>query len=98
MKKDLLNIFTSIQNIWIEGNKQLLVLWKKGLDQLPNSTNPKSTKNRLLILLDNPAIALLLNTILFWLIGSIFGGLIGQIMFGATFINILFFCLQLFKK
>ena len=49
-------------------------------------------------LLSNPATALFLNTVLFWFVGSIFGGLIEFILMTLSGINIIIFCFTLLRK
>lgn len=49
-------------------------------------------------LLSNPATALFLNTVLFWFVGSIFGGLINFVLMTLSGINIIIFCFTLLRK
>lgn len=93
IKQQAVKVLVSISSTYELINKQLLFFWRKVLER---QTDNRITKG-LLILIENPATALFLNTLLFAAVGHIFGGLISSILFTMTAINIVLFCANILK-
>lgn len=88
VKQKLLNILLQLMDIYEDINKSLLFFWREALTR----QSPNRWTFALKTLIDNPATALFLNTLLFSFVGSFFGGLIEQILFIGAGINIILFC------
>lgn len=93
-KKALKELYNVLSKLYLAGNQNLLLFWRKIIEKNPE----KRWSIALRTLLDTPATALLLNTILFATVGKTFGGLIESVLFFVSMINIVFFCLTFFKK
>lgn len=91
IKAKLLNILIKLDQFYIHLNQQLLFFWHKILTR----QSENRLTNGLKILIENPATALLLNTILFAALGIIFGGLIERVLFIITGLNIIVFCVKI---
>ncbi len=78
LKSSLSKLITVIHNLYLGLLKNTTFFWTKIFEK----------ESKLRILLEEPAIVLFFNTILF-------GGLVGQVAIGACFLNILMF---LFEK
>jgi mannitol-specific phosphotransferase system IIBC component len=74
-------------------NSLLMSFWVKLLDQQKDNRITRGLK----ILIKNSATALFLNTLLFAAIGHIFGGLINNILFYASALNIIVFLARILK-
>ena len=90
-KLRLVNILKKMMGFYSDLNSYLLVGWRWILN--------KQSDNKITIALrklaENQATALALNTILFAAIGTIFGGLIEQVLFLAAGLNIIVFCAKI---
>lgn len=91
IKAKILNILIKLDQFYINLNQQLLFFWHRILSR----QSENRLTNGLKILIENPATALLLNTILFSALGIIFGGLIERILFIISGLNILVFCIKI---
>lgn len=85
LKSNLSKLITVIYSLYLGLLKNTTFFWTKIFEK----------EGKLRILLEEPAIVLFFNTLLFAFIGNFFGGLIGQVALGACFLNILMF---LFEK
>lgn len=94
LKELLIKALTYFNQFYNLLNEKLLFAWKFVLDK--QSENKITRAVRLLI--DNPATALALNTILFYLI-SVFlsgnGGIIGMVFMNLAMMNIIMFCVNI---
>lgn len=72
-------------------NSNLFLFWTKLLERQSNGRWSFFFKK----MLENEATRLFINTILFFIIGSIFGGLINQILFLIACLNILVFLIKI---
>lgn len=93
IKQQAVKVLIAVTSAYETINMQLLFFWRKVLER---QSDNRITKG-LLILIENPATALFLNTLLFAAIGHIFGGLIASILFTMTAINIVLFCVNILK-
>lgn len=92
IKKNILNIIVKIDGFYSDLNKKILYpLWVLILKRQSENRLTKALK----ILIENPATALLLNTILFAVVGIVFGGLIERVMLILSGLNILIFCIKI---
>jgi hypothetical protein len=92
IKQKLLNIIVKIDGFYSDLNKKILYpLWILILKRQSDNRFTKALK----ILIENPATALLLNTILFAVVGVVFGGLIERVMLTLSGLNILIFCIKI---
>ena len=85
LKSSLSKLITVIHNLYLGLLKNTTFFWTKIFEK----------EGKLRILLEEPAIVLFFNTLLFAFVGNFFGGLVGQVAIGACFLNILMF---LFEK
>lgn len=88
IKAKALSILVRLNDFYLKLNQGLLFFWRKAL----SLQSENRWTNALKTLIENPATALFLNTILFAVIGTIFGGLIERILFIGAGLNIILFC------
>lgn len=87
-KSKLLNILLQSLDIYEDANKFLHKWWLIVLDRQSDNRYTFALKT----LINAPATFLFLNTILFFVVGSIFGGLINLVLFAMAGLNIILFC------
>lgn len=87
-KSKLLNILLQSLDIYEDANKFLHKWWLFVLDRQSNNRWTFALKT----LINTPATLLFINTILFYIVGSIFGGLINIVLFTLAGLNIILFC------
>lgn len=88
LKSEILKILQHLGNFYTKLNQELLFGWRKFLSKQSDNRVTAALK----VLIENRATALFLNTLLFAAVGQFFGGLIGQIFFIITGLNIVLFC------
>lgn len=88
IKAKLLNILIQLSNIYEDINKSILFFWRKALKR----QTPNRWTNAIKTLIENPATALFLNTILFSLLARLFGGAIANVLSIGAALNIILFC------
>lgn len=88
IKPKLLNILNKLNAFYLGLNQELTLFWRKFLAK--QSANWFT--NALLVLINNPATALFLNTVLMAGVAQIFGGTIAAILFYVMGLNIVVFC------
>lgn len=95
IKNFLLDVLIKLNTFYLFLNQELLFAWRRVLAKQSDNRITRGFK----ILIENPATALALNTILFYVLSSILAGqsgLIGMVLFDLALLNIIVFCVNLF--
>lgn len=92
-KSQLLNILVKLNDFYLSLNQELLFAWRRVLNK--QSDNRITTFFKVMI--ENPATALFLNTVLFWLLSGFLAGhlgIIGMAFSWIAMLNIVMFCVN----
>jgi len=94
IKNFLLDVLIKLNTFYLFLNQELLFAWRRVLAKQSDNRITRGFK----LLIENPATALALNTILFYALSSVLAGqsgLIGMVLFDLALLNIIVFCANL---
>lgn len=97
IKGFLLSILELLNTIYLFLNQELLFAWRRILDKQSDNVYTRFFR----IMLDKPATALFINTILFYILSGIISGhsgLIGAILSWLAFLNIIVFLINILRS
>lgn len=94
-KENLIKVILALNSFYLFLNQELLFVWRKLLSKQSDNRITHFFKT----MIENPTTALAINTVLFYLVSAILSGgagLIGQLFFLLSLLNIVMFIVNFF--